>query len=72
VDVGWPAFVRGRLTLGELYERLGERDAAARAYEQFLALWQGGDAAVEPQRRLARAGLARVRDASPGQPVPVR
>jgi serine/threonine-protein kinase len=72
VDPGFALYARSFFARGQLYEELGDRPRAAAAYERFLALWKDADPAFEPQRREARAGLARVRDAAGGQPVGVR
>ena len=63
--------MRSRLTLAQLWESLGERERAAAAYAQLLGWWRDAEPALEPQRRLAREGLARVRDAAPGRRIPV-
>jgi tetratricopeptide (TPR) repeat protein len=57
-------WARSYLARGRIHEQLGERAAAAAAYERFIALWKDADPALQPQLREARTGLARVRDAS--------
>jgi hypothetical protein len=43
-----------------LYERLGDRAAAAAHYTRFLNLWKDADPEFRPLLDSARAGLARV------------
>lgn len=60
-DPRWPLYARSFLVRGQLHEQLGERDAAATAYERFLELWKDADPSLDAQRQAAREGLARVR-----------
>jgi tetratricopeptide (TPR) repeat protein len=71
VDVGRPTFVRSHLLRGQLWERLGDRPRAEAAYQRFLASWRDADAVLDGQRRLAREGLARLRDTRGTRAVPV-
>ena len=66
VDPGFALYARSFLARGRLYEELNDRARAAAAYARFLALWKDADPTLEAQRREARAGLARVRDAGRG------
>jgi hypothetical protein len=66
VDPGFALYARSFLARGRLYEELNVRARAAAAYERFLTLWKDADPAFDAQRREARAGLARVRDAGRG------
>ena len=45
---------------GRIRERQGDRGAAAEHYRRVLELWPSPDPALEPLRREARDGLARV------------
>ncbi|HJU67918.1 MAG TPA: hypothetical protein VJ650_06675, partial [Gemmatimonadaceae bacterium] len=54
---------------GLLYEQIGNRRQALAAYEQYLDLMRDADAALEPQRRAARARVQALRDA-PGTTLP--
>jgi hypothetical protein len=68
-DARWALYARSFLARGQLYEELGERDKARAAYERFLELWKTaeGDPRLEPQLRMAREGLNRLKDTP--QPV---
>jgi eukaryotic-like serine/threonine-protein kinase len=68
VDPRWPFFARSFLARGQLYEQLGERQKAMAAYERFIELWKDASPALQGQVRVARSGLARLRDA-PGAVV---
>lgn len=61
-DPGFAVYTRSFLTRGTLYEKVGERDKAIAAYEEYLRRTAQGDAAVEGLRRLARESIARLRD----------
>ena len=69
LDPAFPLHARSFVARGRLHEELGERAQAAQAYERFLTLWKDADPQFQSQLAEARAGLARVRDASAGQPV---
>jgi tetratricopeptide (TPR) repeat protein len=51
------------LRRAELYERLGDRSAAASHYARFLTFWKDADPEFRPLLERARAGLARVEHA---------
>ncbi len=61
-EPGFALYTRSFATRAELYEKLGDKRKAIAAYEEFLRRTELGDAAIEPQRRSARANLARLRD----------
>ncbi|MFN2399988.1 MAG: tol-pal system YbgF family protein [Gemmatimonadaceae bacterium] len=61
-DPRWPLCARSFLARGLLYEQLGEKSKAEAAYTKFLELWKEADPSLQPQLRLAREGLARLRD----------
>jgi serine/threonine-protein kinase len=64
-DPAWPLWARSLLARGQLYERLGDREKAVASYSRFLELWKEADPLLDGQRRLAREGLARLRDETP-------
>ncbi|HEU4628486.1 MAG TPA: serine/threonine-protein kinase [Gemmatimonadaceae bacterium] len=66
-DPRWPLYARSFLVRGQLHEQLGERDAAAAAYERFLELWKDADPSLDAQRQAARDGLRRVRGTGGGR-----
>ena len=47
---------------GELNEQLGNREQAARRYQQFVALWRNADAELQPQVAEVRRRLSRMAD----------
>jgi hypothetical protein len=49
-----------RERLGELLERAGRPDAAARHYARFIELWADADAELQPRVQGARARLSRI------------
>ncbi|HRP07848.1 MAG TPA: hypothetical protein PLL69_05110 [Gemmatimonadales bacterium] len=53
--------------LGQVWENMGERDAAAASYGQFVQLWTGADSTWQPLLEDARAGLERVTGEQPAQ-----
>jgi tetratricopeptide (TPR) repeat protein len=48
------------LLLGEIYDRLGERQKAIDHYRRFVSLWRDCDAALEPRVREAETAIARL------------
>jgi DNA-binding SARP family transcriptional activator len=62
-EPGFAFYTRSFITRAELYEKAGDKQKAIAAYEDFLRRTELGDAAIEPQRRSARANLSRLRDA---------
>lgn len=68
-EMGWPAYIRSFAARGRLYEQLGERDKAIKAYESFLQYWGEGEAPVQPQLREAREAIARLKETT-GVAVP--
>jgi hypothetical protein len=63
-EPGFPLLTRSYLTRGELHEQRGEREKAIAAYEEFLRRTELGDEAIEPQRRIARSAIQRLRDSA--------
>ena len=64
-DPTWPLWARSLLARAQLYERLGDREKAIANYSRFLELWKEADPVLDPQRRLAREGLARLGGETP-------
>ncbi|MFN2398812.1 MAG: tol-pal system YbgF family protein [Gemmatimonadaceae bacterium] len=48
------------LQRAEIYERLGEREKAAKHYRRFVTLWRDCDPALQPRVEAARARLERL------------
>jgi tetratricopeptide (TPR) repeat protein len=48
------------LSLGELLEERGEREAAVEYYGRFVELWQQADPVLQPRVRDVRARIARL------------
>ncbi len=48
------------LALGEALEAAGDRAGAARAYNQFIRLWEKADPALQPRVESARRALERL------------
>ena len=71
IDVTLPLHARSFLARGRLYEQLGEKAKATESYRRFLEMWKDADPSLDVQRQEARAGLARLGDAS-GKAVPAR
>ncbi len=65
---GW-LLGRAWLLLGDVALAMGRRPEAARAYGRVIALWEHGDADVQPAVGRARAGLAATRDGA-GASIP--
>ncbi|MGQ0714751.1 MAG: protein kinase domain-containing protein [Gemmatimonadaceae bacterium] len=63
VDPRWPLFARSFLARAQLYEQLGDPQKAIAAYERFMELWREASPALQAQVRLAREGVARLKDA---------
>jgi tetratricopeptide (TPR) repeat protein len=53
--------------LGELYEARGDRDSAAKRYEQFVDLWKNADPELQPAVREVQGRLAKLRSAEPAK-----
>ena len=66
-DPRWALLGQVRLLRGLAYERLGNRVAAARQFEDALAQWRQADAVLLPRIEEARTGLARVRGSVRGE-----
>ncbi len=71
-EAGFTVMVRTALERARLWARAGERDKAARAYEEFIARWRDADGAAAAQVTAARAELAALRDAPRATAAPVR
>ena len=63
-EPGFVVYTRSFLTRAALYERVGDRQKAMSAYEEFLRRTSLGDQAIEPLRQLARQRLAALRDSA--------
>jgi hypothetical protein len=46
--------------LGQVYERMGEREKAREAYQLFLTAWRDADPALQPRVEAARQALYRL------------
>lgn len=55
-----PTYPAGQVLLGELEERRGHREGAARSYRTAIAAWSGADSSVMAERGEAEEGLRRV------------
>lgn len=66
-DPRWALLGQVRLLRGLAYERLGNRVAAAREFEEALAQWRQADAVLLPRIEEARSALARVRVGARGE-----
>jgi eukaryotic-like serine/threonine-protein kinase len=62
-EPGVVIWVRSLVAQGRLWAKLGEREKAIAAYEQFLLRWKDADGVAAKQVAQARAELARLRDA---------
>lgn len=51
--------------LGDVYDQLGEREKARRAYEEFVALWADADPELQPLVQEARRRLATMAEEEP-------
>jgi eukaryotic-like serine/threonine-protein kinase len=61
-DPGYALYARSFLSRARLYEQLGERQNALRAYERFLTWWGDADKQYDAERRVAVSAIARLRD----------
>ena len=61
-DPAWPLYARSLLWRGRLQEQLGDRVAARESYRRLIALWEGADSALQPQRDSAQVALRRLGD----------
>jgi serine/threonine-protein kinase len=69
VDPSMALYARSILASGSLYEKIGEKAKAVAAYQRFLDMWRDADPALDPQRRIARDGLARLGGEVPTEPT---
>jgi tetratricopeptide (TPR) repeat protein len=69
IDPSLALYARSILASGVLYEKVGEKDKALAAFRRFLDLWREADAALDPQRRVARDGIARLGGEVPTEPT---
>ncbi|MFL5559848.1 MAG: protein kinase domain-containing protein [Gemmatimonadaceae bacterium] len=69
VDPSLALYARSILASGVLYEKIGDKARAVAAYQRFLDMWRDADPALDPQRRLARDGLARLGGEVPTEPT---
>lgn len=60
IDPGLALYARSILASGTMYEKIGAKEQALAAYTRFLDMWRDADPALDPQRRLARDGIARL------------
>ena len=67
VGPGLAIWVRSLHAQARLWARLGEREKAIAAYEEFLRRWKDADGSAAREVAAARAELSRLRDASPGR-----
>ena len=56
----WPERPLVADQLGQVYERMGEREKAREAYELFVTAWQDADPALQPRVEAARQALYRL------------
>jgi tetratricopeptide (TPR) repeat protein len=67
VEPGLAIWVRSLVAQARLWAKLGEREKAIAAYEEFLRRWKDADGSAAKQVTQARAELARLRDAPVGR-----
>jgi hypothetical protein len=67
VDPGLAVWVRSFVAQGRLWAKLGERDKAIAAYEEFVRRWKDADGAAARQVEQVRGELARLRDTRPAR-----
>ena len=63
VEPGLVVWVRSLVAQARLWAKLGEREKAIAAYEEFLRRWKDADGAAADQVAQARSELAKLRDA---------
>jgi tetratricopeptide (TPR) repeat protein len=66
-EPGTAVWVRSLVAQARLWAKLGEREKAIAAYEQFLNRWKDADGVAARQVSQARQELARLRDAPAGR-----
>jgi len=69
IDPSLALYARSILASGVLYEKIGEKEKAVAAFRRFLDLWREADPALDPQRRVARDGIARLGGEVPTEPT---
>jgi tetratricopeptide (TPR) repeat protein len=67
VEPGLAIWVRSLVAQARLWAKLGEREKAIAAYEEFLRRWKDADGSAAKQVAQARAELSRLRDAPVGR-----
>ena len=67
VEPGLAVWVRSLHAQARLWTKLGEREKAIAAYEEFLRRWKDADGAAARQVAQARAELSKLRDAPVGR-----
>jgi tetratricopeptide (TPR) repeat protein len=67
IEPGLAVWVRSLLAQGRLWAKLGEREKAIAAYEEFLRRWKDADGSAAKQVAQARSELAALRDAPKGR-----
>jgi tetratricopeptide (TPR) repeat protein len=63
IEPGLTIWIRSLVAQARLWAKLGEREKAIAAYEEFLRRWKSADGSAAKQVAQARAELARLRDA---------
>jgi serine/threonine-protein kinase len=66
-EPGLTIWVRSLVAQARLWAKLGEREKAIAAYEEFLRRWKDADGSAAKQVAQARGELARLRDAPVGR-----
>jgi tetratricopeptide (TPR) repeat protein len=67
IEPGMVVWVRSLVAQARLWAKLGERDKAIAAYDEFLRRWKDADGSAAKQVSQARAELSRLRDAPAGR-----
>jgi hypothetical protein len=67
VEPGITIWIRSLVAQARLWAKLGEREKAIAAYEEFLRRWKDADGSAAKQVAQARSELARLRDAPVGR-----